>query len=450
MDPADKQKTAFSTRTGLYQFNVMPFGLSTAPATFERLMEIAMRGIQWKRCLVYLDDIISLGKDFPDALESLRQVFSRIRDAGLKVKPSKCELFRRKVHFMGHVVSDKGLSCDMKKIEAVREYQPPKDIHHLRSFLGFVGYYRRFVKGFATVAAPLTKLLQKSSVYRWGTEEQEAFDLLRKPLMEEPLMTYPDPSKEYILDTDASGYGIGGVLSQIHEDGREHVIAYASYSLRDTQKNYCTTKRELLAVVAMVHHFRHYLWGARFRLRTDHASLKWLLNFKDAEGMIARWSARIASYDFAIEIREGKKHGNADGMSRCRQCKREECPADGKRGVEREYFADEDILPEMSGEEWEPCYPVFTADEENFNVTPVLRSSKRPSTPEVPEEEEYLTRVTPEKMKDLQREDLDVRIIIEWKEKLEQRPEWKQIRQKSAVLKLFGNSGTSSTSSEVS
>ena len=372
-------------------------------------------------------------------MECLRQVSTRIREAGLKIKPSKSELFRRKVRFLGHVVSDAGLSCNPTKIEAVREYKLPTDVHNVRSFLGFVGYYRRFIKGFATVAAPLTKLLQKGREFRWGSEQQEAFDLLRAPLMEEPLMAYPDPTKEYILDTDASGHGIGGVLSQMHEDGREHVIAYASYSLRETQRNYCTTKRELLAVVAMIHHFRHYLWGVHFRLRTDHASLKWLLNFKDAEGMIARWSARIASYDFDIEIREGRKHGNADGMSRCRQCKREECPADGKKDLVKEYFADEDILPEISGEEWEPCYPVFTAEEENRNVTPVLKSRKRKRDPEPPDEEseDYLVQVTEDEMRELQMKDLDIQIMIQWKRSLEERPEWKQIRQKSATVKAL-------------
>ena len=150
-----------------------------------------------------------------------------------------------------------------------------------------------------------------------------------EPLMNEPLLIYPDMKEEFILDTDASGFGVGGVLSQIR-NGQERVVAYASFGLRLTQKNYCTTKRELLAVVSMIHHFRHYLWGRKFKLRTDHASLRLLINFRDAEGMVARWMARIASYDYTLEIREGKKHANADGMSRCRQCRREGCPADGR------------------------------------------------------------------------------------------------------------------------
>ena len=146
--------------------------------------------------------------------------------------------------------------------------------------------------------------------------------------MKEPLLVYPDLTQPFILDTNASGFALGGVLSQVR-DGRERVIAYSSKTLSRTERNYCTTKRELLGVVSMIHHFRTYLWGRTFTLRTDHAPLKWLLNFKDAEGMIARWAARIAHYNFELIHREGKKHGNADGLSRCHQCNNDNCQADG-------------------------------------------------------------------------------------------------------------------------
>jgi hypothetical protein len=163
----------------LYEFNVMPFGLSTAPATFERLMEIAMRGIQWKRCLVYLDDVISLGRDFEDALENLRQVFVRLQAAGLRLKPTKCELFRTKVSFLGHVVSGEGIECDPAKVEAVKNYHRPTNLTELRAFLGFVGYYRRFIQDFATLAAPLNGSTSSSRRNRniYGTR------LRTKPLM---------------------------------------------------------------------------------------------------------------------------------------------------------------------------------------------------------------------------------------------------------------------------
>ena len=429
LDAESKPKTAFSTRSGLYEFNVMPFGLSTAPATFERLMEIAMRGIQWRKCLVYLDDIISVGKTFEGAIDSLRDVFTRLRQAGLRIKPSKCTLLKPEVEFLGHIVGREGLKCCPKKIQAVKEYEPPKNLHALRSFLGFVGYYRRFIKGFATIASPLTKLTQKDTPFQWRMEHQDAFDKLREPLLTEPLMAYPDPEKTYILDTDASGHGIGGVLSQVHDDGLEHVIAYASYTLRPTQRNYCTTKRELLAVVVMIHHFRHYVWGTKFRLRTDHASLKWLLKFKDAEGMIARWSARIASFDFDIEIREGAKHGNADGMSRCRQCKRDECPADGTSPRDK-VFEDEDILPNLPAEEWNFCGAVLTAATECENVIPVLRANIRPS-------EQFLTDVTIEDMQQAQRDDPDIGPVMQWRGAAAEKPAWGEVRMRSQAVKTM-------------
>ena len=265
--------------------------------------------------------MICIGRTFPEALVNLQQVLQRVREAGLKLKPSKCELFRDEVRFLGHVVSERGIQCDPEKIESVKKYEAPTGLSELRSFLGFVGYYRRFIRNFSSIAGPLNQLLKKDTVFHWTSAHQEAFQELKEHLNREPLLIYPDMTAPFLLDTDASGYGLGGVLSQIRE-GTERVVAYASKSLRDTQRNYCTTKRELLAVVSMIHHFRQYLWGAQFTLRTDHASLKWLLNFKDAEGMIARWAARIASYNFVMELRAGVRHGNADGMSRCRQCKR--------------------------------------------------------------------------------------------------------------------------------
>ena len=480
MDPKDKAKTAFSTRTGLYEFKVMPFGLSTAPATFERLMEIVMRGLQWKSCLVYLDDVICIGKTFEEALKNIRAVFERLRRAGLKIKPSKCELLKSQVKFLGHIVTREGLRCDPQKLEAVRNYDIPKNVTDVRAFLGFVGYYRRFIKDFSTIAVPLNELLHKDQKFYWGEQQQEAFDRLREPLMREPLLIYPDMKEEFILDTDASGFGLGGVLSQVR-DGQERVVAYASFGLRPTQRNYCTTKRELLAVVSMIHHFRHYLWGRKFKLRTDHASLRWLINFRDAEGMVARWMARIASYNYELEVREGKKHANADGMSRCRQCKRDGCPADGKSKREINYESDEDLLPEISGENWreeialtselpllydwtedlfcgddldmicniyeeEVSYPESlrygdkeTRDSKKEVVAYGLRKKQEPSQEKDPTPKEggdnWLTRVSLEDLRKSQVEDPDLRNIIEWKKSLQKRPQWKEIREKSQAVK---------------
>ena len=328
MDEHDKAKTAFSTRKGLYQFNVMPFGLCNAPATFERLMESVLCGLNWETCLVYIDDIIVFGRTFEESLENLRKVFDRLRQANLKLKPKKCNLFQRKVKYLGHVVSGEGVQCDPEKIDKVLNWPGPKRVKDVRSFLGFASYYRKFIPDFSTIAAPLTALTKKvtrKNGFHWNPSAEAAFQKLKIALTSTPILAYPSRNDRFILDTDASGVGMGGVLSQL-QDGEERVVAYASKTFNKAQQQYCTTRRELLAMVEMISHFRHYLWGRNFLLRTDHASLKWLINFKKPEGILARWLAALSTYDFEIEHRPGNKHQNADGLSRqCRYCKKDRC-----------------------------------------------------------------------------------------------------------------------------
>ena len=327
MEEADKPKTAFTTHKGLFQFNAMPFGVTNGPATFERLMELILRGLQWERCLVYLDDVIVFGKTFEDTLCNLRLVFERLRDANLTLKPKKCFLFQESVKFLGHIVSAKGIHCDPDKLRSVTDWPRPENITDVRSFLGTASYYRRFIPDFSTIAAPLTDLTRKDVKFRWSEAADIAFNSLKTLLISAPILSFPREKGLYILDCDASGTGIGSVLSQI-QDGEERVIAYASQTLSKTQRRYCTTYRELLAVVVFVKHFRFYL-GRKFLIRTDHHSLRWLTNFKDAEGMLARWLSTLSSYNFDIEHRSGKLHGNADGLSRqpaSRHCKRDNCP----------------------------------------------------------------------------------------------------------------------------
>ena len=326
MDDRDKCKTAFTTHMGLYQFRVMPFGLCGAPATFERVMELVLRGLRWERCLVYLDDVIVFGKTFEQALENLEEVFSRFQSANLKLKPKKCHLFRKEVNFLGHIVSGDGIRCDPSKISAVKDWETPTSVAEVRSFLGLASYYRKFVEGFATIASPLHDLLRKNTKFVWTDTCQEAFSTLKERLTRAPVLAYPEGEGIFVLDTDASGYGIGAVLSQVQE-GQEKVIAYASKALNKSQRRYCTTYRELLAAVVFIKHFRSYLGMQTFILRTDHSSLQWLLNFRDAENMLARWLTVLTAYSFEIVHRKGTKHGNADALSRKpRHCKCDSCP----------------------------------------------------------------------------------------------------------------------------
>ena len=237
----------------------MPFGLCNAPATFQRLMERVLMGLQWEQCLIYLDDIIVFGKTFEETLDRLRRVLNRLKAAGLKLKPSKCRWFQRSVTYLGLVVSGEGIKCDPEKIEKVQNWPVPKTVPQVRAFIGIASYYRKFIPNFSEICAPLTNLTRKDIPYLWSEECQASFDTLKTKLTTASILSYPTPDEgPFILDTDASNTGIGAVLSQV-QGGEELVIAYASHTLNDAEINYCTTKKELLAVVYAVEHFRHYL-----------------------------------------------------------------------------------------------------------------------------------------------------------------------------------------------
>ena len=321
MEPEDKPKTAFVTKRGLFQFTVMPFGLCNAPATFERLMETVLNGLQWEVCLIYLDDIIVIGKSFEEMMSNLEKVFNRLFSAGLKLKAKKCHLFSKEVQFLGHIVNADGVSTDPSKVETVREWPEPVSVTEVRSFLGLCSYYRRFIRNFADIARPLHKLTQKGAKFKWTKECQDSFENLKYSLTHSPVLAFPDFTKPFILDTDASDQGIGSVLSQMTENG-ERVVAYGSRVLSKSERKYCVTRKELLAVVTYVKYFRHFLYGKPFLIRTDHSSLRWLLNMKNPEGQLARWLEVLSMYHMTIEHRPGTQHRNADAMSRrpCKQC----------------------------------------------------------------------------------------------------------------------------------
>jgi hypothetical protein len=325
LDEGAKEKSAFVVRGGLYQWTVMPFGLCNAPSTFERLMENLMTGLQWESLLVYLDDVIVIGKTIEEELCRLKEVFRRLRKANLKLKPKKCVLFQKRVLYLGHVVTRDGIATDPEKIRVIQEWPPPTCLKDVRAFLGLASYYRRYVKDFSDIARPLNDLTRKNVVFNWTDKCEEAFHDLKQRLMTSPILAYPEHSGKFILDTDASAYGIGAVLSQ-EQNGKERAIAYASRTLTRAQRNYCVTRRELLAVVFFVRYFRPYLYGRHFTIRTDHGSLRWLINFRNPEGQVARWLQILGEYDYEIIHRPGKSHQNADSLSRrpCSQCNRDD------------------------------------------------------------------------------------------------------------------------------
>ena len=324
-----QEKAAFVTRSGLWKWKVMPFGLTSAPATFQRLMEQVLRGLHWRTLLLYLDDVIVVAPTFESHIQRLAEVFDRLRSANLKLKPSKCDLFQEQVRYLGHIVSAQGVATDDSKVEAVKNWPEPNCVTELRAFLGTVGYYRQYIPSYAEVSKPLNRLTSAKEKWVWDDECSRAFTCLKAKLLEAPILCYPDPTKPYILDTDASDGSTGAVLSQLQPDGREGVIAYFSKALQPAEKSYCVTRKELLAVVKAMKHFRPYLWGRPCTVRTDHASLVWLCKRSEPSGQVARWLEILSEFQFIIEHRPGKKHGNADGLSRtvhqadtCKQCKR--------------------------------------------------------------------------------------------------------------------------------
>ena len=383
LSPEARCKTAFATHSGFFQFKVMLFGLCNAPATFAWLMDRVLEGLCWFRCIVYLDDIISFGTTFHDSLDNLTLIFKRLRAYGLQLKSTKCHLFWMLVPFLGH--GRRGLEYDPKKIEDIKSCHIPDCLRSVRQFLGFVGYYRRLVHSFADLAEPLVALTGKDVPFVWRLASTTAFVSLQGALVRAPALAFPTETGSYILDTDASNFGLGGVLSQIQNDV-ECVIAYCSCTLRPSQRKYWTTKREMLAAVSMCIQFRSYLCGAKFTLHTDHNSLVWLHRFKDTEGMMACWLHIIQQFQFSIVHRAGGDHGNADGLSRvptypCGQCVRVDCPPvdTAIEVVDQPFDAesvgdleDADLVPLQSGDEWVAPVRTFALLPFNFRI---LRAS---------------------------------------------------------------------------
>lgn len=315
MNDGDAPKTAFSTPYGHYEFQRMPFGLKNAPATFQRLMDQVLSGLQGNELFVYLDDIVLYSSSLQEHETKFERLAARLRAANLKLQPDKCEFLRREVMYLGHIIGKDGVRPDPKKVEAVQNFPQPRNAKTIKQFLGLAGYYRRFIPGFSKVAKPLTELLKKETVFRWGHEQNKAFSILRDALCSEPLLQYPDFTKPFVVTTDASQIAIGGILSQ-GTIGKDQPIAYTSRLLNDAEQNYSTIERELLAIVYAVNHFRPYLFGRKFQLVTDHKPLVWLNSVKDPTSRLVRWRLKLAEYEYEVIYKAGKTNVNADALSR--------------------------------------------------------------------------------------------------------------------------------------
>jgi transposase InsO family protein len=299
----------------------MPFGLTNAPATFQRSMNHTFRDILFKFALCYLDDLIVYSKTFEDHIRHLDTVFQLIRKANLRLQMKKCQFARTILEFLGHIVSREGVSLDPKKILAINAFPAPTNVKELQSFLGLANYYRKFVRAFAEKAHPLTQLTRKDVKWKWEDDEQRAFDSIKHSLTTHPVLCYPDFSKDFIVHTDASNFGVGAVLCQMQDpshSGSDHevVIAYSSKHLIDRELKWSTTEKEGYAIIHAVTVFRPYLYGRRFKVITDHRALEWLMSKKEPAGRLARWSLKLQEYQIEIGYRSGKTHQNADCLSR--------------------------------------------------------------------------------------------------------------------------------------
>lgn len=315
MDPSDKHKTAFTTPHGHYEFNRMPFGLKNAPATFQRLMDLVLKGLQGNDLFVYLDDIVIYARSMDEHDAKFKKLAERLRNANLTLQTDKCEFLRTEVRYLGHLISADGLKPDPKNIAAVREFKAPKTPKNVKEFLGLAGYYRRFIKNFAAIAKPLSDLTSKNVKFHWNSEHQLAFETLRDKLCSTPILQYPNFSEPFIVTTDASNYAVGAILSQ-GKIGEDPMVAAASRVLNKAERNYSTTEKEMVAVVFALKTFRPYLYGRQFTLLTDHRPLVWVNSMNDPTSRVLRWRERLKEFDFKIQYKPGRVNTNADALSR--------------------------------------------------------------------------------------------------------------------------------------
>jgi len=292
----DVPKTTFRTRYGHYEFLVMPFGLTNAPAAFMDLMNRIFHPYLDRFVVVFIDDILVYSKTREEHDEHLRIILQTLREKKLYAKLSKCDFWLNEIAFLGHIVSADGIRVDPKKIEAVMEWKPPRNTTEVRSFLGLAGYYRRFVKGFSLIAAPMTKLLHKNVRFDWNDKCQTSFEKLKAMLTEAPVLTQPVSGKDFVVYSDASHNGLGCVLMQ-----ERKVVAYTSRQLRPHEQNYPTHDLELAAIIFALKIWRHYLYGEKCYIYKDHKSLKYLPTQKELNLRQRRWIEFLKDYDCVID-----------------------------------------------------------------------------------------------------------------------------------------------------
>ncbi len=345
-----KPITAFVTPDGLYEFNVLPFGLSNSPAAFQRMMDSVLGSLKFHGALVYIDDILIYSASVKEHFVLLEQVFERLVKANLKVKESKCKFWMKTVRYLGHLVSPEGISPAPELTQSISTFPYPKKLKELRSFLGLTSYYRKFIPGYAKITEPLRALLRKDAPFLIKEEHRKAVDQLKSILMSAPILRHPNYHLPFIIQTDASDEGVAAVLSQKDARGDEYAVACVSRGLSTAEKKWTTLEKEALALVYATAQFAPFLGDKHFTVETDSGSLSWLLN-GDKKGKLARWATRLQGLDFTVKHRKGKANANADAFSR----------------VPAEYQP----VPHESDDELEPYLPVRESKNDKATILAV-------------------------------------------------------------------------------
>ena len=317
---SSRAKTAFVMPFGKYEFLMVPFGLAQAPAYFQLLMNKVLKGLKF--AMMYLDDIIIFSQDESQHLERLEIVFSCLREAGLKMKHSKCDFFKSEIHYLGHLISPEGISSLPNKLDSIKHMPVPNSAKEIKQFLGLTGYYRKFVPRFADISRPLTTLMKKDAKFEWTSACQKSFELLKEALCGEPVLKYADTSKLYTLYTNASKYGWAGVLTQPHImtiDGKstttDHPVAFVSGLFRGSQLNWAALTKEAFAIYMSVKKLSFYLTDAQILLRSDHKPLEKFLLKNTLNSKVNNWAMELEAFNIQFDYIKGSSNILADTLS---------------------------------------------------------------------------------------------------------------------------------------
>ena len=319
LDESSRRYVTINTHKGLFEYLRLPFGVASAPSIFQRVMENLLQGIP--RVCVYLDDILVTGATSEEHLANLEQVLQRLHSAGMRLKREKCAFLLKSVSYLGHVISEEGLRTADEKVAAIVDAPDPRNLTQLRSFLGMVNYYGKFLPDLATRLSPLYQLLKQTSAWHWGPRQRKASKEVKRLLQSSQVLTHFNDQLPLILECDASPYGVGAVLSHEMSDSTERPICFASRTLSPAERNYSHLDKEALAIIFGVKRFHQYLFARSFIIKTDHKPLAYIFDEARgvptmASGRIQRWALMLGAYQYTIRYRRGSANANADALSR--------------------------------------------------------------------------------------------------------------------------------------